>query len=103
MVSSLSRIADLLGLKINSKIALPAISSALFLLILSQTMFAANVTSIQSGNWSNPQIWSGGAIPGASDNVLVDSGHVVQYDTDSFVLSVFSRGTVKPAIRLQPR
>jgi len=82
----LPEIVDVLGLKTKVKIVLiglRAILSVLFLLIFSLNLYSANIETVQSGNWSSPQIWSGGTIPGASDNVLIDSSHVVLYDVDS--------------------
>ena len=55
----------------------------LFLFLSTQQLFSADVKSVKSGNWSDPQVWSGGTIPSGSDNVLVDSSHVVLYDVNS--------------------
>ncbi len=40
-------------------------------------------TSVQSGNWSDPQTWSGGQVPGEGAIVQVVSGTTVVYDTIS--------------------
>ncbi|MBV9123780.1 MAG: G8 domain-containing protein, partial [Planctomycetes bacterium] len=43
---------------------------------------AVTVKSIASGNWSNPAIWSTGAVPHALDNVLVSASTIVTVDGD---------------------
>lgn len=47
--------------------------------------FVLNPThiSVQSGNWSDPQTWSGGQVPGEGAIVQVGSGTTVVYDTIS--------------------
>jgi hypothetical protein len=39
----------------------------------------ASISSVQSGNWSNPATW-GGEIPVITDTVLIAPGHTVVYD-----------------------
>jgi len=38
---------------------------------------AQTVVSLQSGSWDDPACWSGGAVPGASDSVMIQNGHVL--------------------------
>ena len=40
-------------------------------------------TSVASGSWSNPAIWSGNVLPTASDIVVIDSGHTVTFDSNA--------------------
>lgn len=40
-------------------------------------------TSVQSGNWSDPQTWSGGQVPGAGAVIQIVSGTTVVYDIES--------------------
>lgn len=44
---------------------------------------SAIVTSIKSGSWSDPTVWSDGHTPSTGDRVLVRQGHDVLYDVDS--------------------
>src|ERR1700674_4944642 len=47
--------------------------------------FCANptVTSVATGEWSNPKTWSTNRVPVANDKVAVDAGHRVSYDVVS--------------------
>jgi hypothetical protein len=49
--------------------------------------FCANptVTSVASGAWTNPEIWSTRKVPGRNDKVEIRAGHDVTYDTASDV------------------
>lgn len=50
------------------------------LLKFSEFSFAANCTALSSGNWSNPTIWSCGALPGCGDIIVIPSGIIVSVD-----------------------
>ena len=39
--------------------------------------FSNAVTTVASGNWSNPAIWSSGTVPSATTDVIIDSSHKV--------------------------
>jgi hypothetical protein len=68
------------------------IVSLLFLLIISnafsqlslvsnqQIDFSKAVTTIASGNWSNPAIWNTGLVPSASTDVIINDNHTVYID-----------------------
>src|SRR5262249_7073907 len=43
------------------------------------------VTSVATGEWSNPATWSSSKVPGAGDKVAIDAGHTVTYDVESSV------------------
>ena len=39
-----------------------------------------SISTVKSGNWSDPSIWGGGKLPVPSDIPLISSGHTVIYD-----------------------
>ncbi|WP_258103411.1 T9SS type A sorting domain-containing protein [Marinoscillum sp. MHG1-6] len=41
------------------------------------------ISSATSGNWSSPSTWQGGAVPGSTDDVLIEGGHIVVIDMNS--------------------
>ena len=50
---------------------------SLVMLFSYQTTYAATITSNATGNWNTSGTWVGGTIPGAGDDVIIASGHVV--------------------------
>jgi len=40
----------------------------------------AILTSVRSGNWSDPTVWNLNRLPAAGDQVVISSGHTVTYD-----------------------
>ena len=44
---------------------------------------AADIISVASGDWSDPSIWSSGAVPTDGDNVTIGGGHIVNYNVAS--------------------
>ncbi|PTX61735.1 putative secreted protein (Por secretion system target) [Kordia periserrulae] len=50
-------------------------------LLSDQTIdFTNAVSTINSGNWSNPAIWSNGMVPSSSTHVIIENGHTVYID-----------------------
>jgi hypothetical protein len=52
--------------------------------------FCANPThtSLSSGDWSNPSIWSGGQVPGSGAKVNIAAGTTVKYDAASSIIAI---------------
>jgi hypothetical protein len=42
--------------------------------------FSTAVTTVSSGNWSNPSIWSSGVVPDATTDVIISDNHTVYID-----------------------
>jgi hypothetical protein len=55
----------------------------------------ATITSASSGNFSDTATWVGGVVPGAGDDAVAATGHVVVIDFDVTVLSFQQTGTGK--------
>jgi len=47
--------------------------------------FSTAVTTISSGNWSNPSIWSNGQVPNAGTDVIINNNHTVYIDVQGSV------------------
>lgn len=62
----------------------------LIIVILIQSLFAnaANKTTVASGNWSDPSLWSPIGVPVAADDVTISSGHVIQLNINSICKSL---------------
>jgi hypothetical protein len=69
------------------------------LTILSLPLFAwtgqaADITAVQSGDWSDPGIWSSGTVPGADDDADIPEGINVIVDTNVVIQFIYDSGTV---------
>jgi hypothetical protein len=55
----------------------------------------ATITSAASGNFSDTATWVGGVVPGAGDDAVAATGHVIVIDVDVTVDKVTQTGTGK--------
>jgi hypothetical protein len=62
------------------RLALPALLSLALLLIPAPGASAAACTATHSGPWASPGTWSCGAVPAASDTVVIPAGKTVSVD-----------------------
>jgi hypothetical protein len=65
--------------------------------LLSLTAFtgrADDITAVQSGNWSDPNTWNSGTVPGANDDADIPSGINVIVDTNVAIQFIYDSGTV---------
>jgi hypothetical protein len=55
------------------------------------------VSSVATGAWSNPAIWSAKRVPGADDRVAIDVAHTVTYDvaSEAAIDCIEIRGTLR--------
>lgn len=69
-------------------------------LALSQPTAAAVIFSAQNGNWNNPATWSGGNVPGATDEVVIAAHNVnIQANSNYIVwrVTISTGGTLTMA------
>jgi hypothetical protein len=52
------------------------------------------ITAAQSGNWSDPNTWTGGIVPGVSNSVDIEGGIEVMVDTNVTLGAIEGFGTV---------
>jgi hypothetical protein len=53
--------------------------------------FRATISTVQSGNWSDPATW-GGHLPSASDAPVISTGHTIFADTDATIAGMQVNG-----------
>jgi hypothetical protein len=56
-----------------------------------------DLSSVKSGNWSDPTLWSDGAVPSTGKSVAINSGHTVVYDvlSEEVLGEVSIQGTLR--------
>ncbi len=66
----------------------------LSILLFTPVSHAADITAVISGNWGNPNVWMGGAVPGTNDDADIPAGINVTVDTNATVQFIYDSGTV---------
>jgi hypothetical protein len=54
--------------------------SLALLFVISSPAFSQITSAVAAGNWSDPASWVGGAVPKATDDVVIAAGHVITID-----------------------
>ena len=63
-------------------------------LVWSGQLNAANVASVQSGNWENTATWDCGCVPGAGDAITISGGTTVKVNATHFTGDLTVNGTL---------
>lgn len=54
-----------------------------------------SIKSLKSGNWDDPTVWSCGRVPLVSDNVEIQTGHIININANTYIVkSITINGTV---------
>ena len=66
--------------------------------LVTVTVPCTQMISVKTGAWNDPTVWSCNRIPTASDNVIVETGHIVTVPAGTFqVKNITERGTLSLA------
>jgi hypothetical protein len=76
------------------KSALTCICIFLVCFLHAENIFATGKTTVSSGDWEDPLIWSPAGIPSPSDDITIGAGHTVNINSDEFLhdLTIASGG-----------
>ena len=81
----------------KSKLIIPLLVIVLAGITYSEVVRASSISSVKSGNWSDPTVWSTITVPKAGDSVTIKAGHTITYDvlSDNVLGEVGINGTLK--------
>ncbi len=65
----------------------------IIIILFSQSVFSATITSVGSGDWSNSATWDAG-VPNIGDDVIISNGHTVTLNQDASILSLIVNGNI---------
>lgn len=73
---------------------------AVFLVMVLSAAVSAQITTAQSGNWSDASTWTGGVLPDSASNVLIAAGHTVNVNSMNAVCNAVAFGDTASHITL---
>ncbi len=71
-----------------------AATTMLSILLFAPISHAADITAMNSGNWGDTNVWTGGAVPGTNDDADIPAGINVTVNTNATVQYIYDGGTV---------
>ncbi len=73
---------------------LVAVLTSVAILFFALTDRAADITAVQSGNWSDTNVWDSGTVPGAEDTADIPADINVTVDANAVIQSIYDSGKV---------
>ena len=73
------------------------VAAMLSVLLFATLSHAADITATNNGNWGDPTIWMGGAVPGINDDADIPVNINVIVNTNASVQYIYDNGTVTMA------
>lgn len=70
-----------------------------FFMVLSFNLYS-QITSAQTGDWSDPNTWVGGVVPGATNDVIIATDHVVAVDVATAECNGISFGALTSKLNM---
>ncbi len=71
-----------------------AVLFSVAILFFALTGHAADIVAIQSGNWSDTNVWDSGTVPGAEDDADIPAGINVTVDANAVIQFIYDSGKV---------
>lgn len=79
----------------HAKIPILASSLVMLLCCFNTMLWAAEISPINDGSWQEHNVWPGGQLPGASDDVIIPAGFLINLTGNIEVKSITINGTLR--------